>query len=153
MGSQVYGDKEDRRRRYKQAVGVDMLEGPGVDVVADLEEGPPNIGLFGHIECMSVLEHSRRPWLLAETLDRLLMYGGTIFVTTPFCWRYHGYPNDYWRFTVQGIKELFPSIKWSATAYAHRALVDDTKKIPVQKIGGFPYYPRTETMAFGMKSL
>jgi hypothetical protein len=151
VGSQIYAGKEDRRKRYRQAVGVDMLDGPGVDVVADLEEGPPEIGLFGHIECMSVLEHSRRPWLLAENLQTMLVSGGTIFVAVPFCWRVHNYPGDYFRFTVQGIKLLFPGIDWKAAAYAHTSLTPCDEKVPVHKVDGFPYYPRTELLAFGVK--
>lgn len=153
VGSQVYREKEDRRKRYPDATGVDMLAGPGVDVVANLEEALPDLGLFAHIECMSVLEHSRRPWLLAANLERLLVRGGSIFVTVPFCWRYHGYPDDFWRFTVQGIGELFPSVEWKAAAYVHRDITADQKRLPIQKIGGFPYLPRTEVMAFGLKRL
>jgi len=150
VGSQVYGEKEDRRKRYSNVVGVDMLAGPGVDVVANLEE-PVSIGAFAHIECMSVLEHSARPWLLAGNLETLLEPGGTIFVTVPFIWRYHGYPSDFWRFTIQGIRALFSGIEWRDTAYGYRTLIGEKDKIPLQRFGGYPFYPRTETFAFGFK--
>lgn len=153
VGSQIYAGKEDRRKRYWSVVGVDMLEGPGVDLVADLEEAlPPDMGTFSHIECMSVLEHSRRPWLLAANLQAMLEDGGTIYVAVPFCWRYHSYPKDYFRFTLDGIAALFPEIQWQASAYAHQDLTPTDEKVPVKKIDGFPYYPRTELLAFGVKS-
>lgn len=153
MGSQIYAGKEDRRKRYQDVSGVDMLEGPGVDLVADLEEPPPpSMGTFSHIECMSVLEHSRRPWLLAANLQALLEVGGTIFIAVPFCWRYHAYPNDFFRFTFQGIEALFAAVQWSASAYAHKALTPTDTKIPGKKVDGFPYYPRTELLAFGVKT-
>jgi hypothetical protein len=151
VGSQVYAGKEDRRKRYADVVGIDMLEGPGVDVVADLEE-PQAIGAFSHIECMSVLEHSKRPWLLAANLQTMLEVGGTIYVAVPFIWRFHGYPSDFWRFTFQGIGALFPDIEWKAAAYAHKTLTLIDAKVPAKKIEGFPYYPRTETLAFGVKA-
>lgn len=154
VGSQIYAGKEDRRKRYQDALGVDMLDGPGVDLVGDLEEPvPPSmVGAFSHIECMSVLEHSRRPWLLAGNLQAVLESEGTIFVAVPFCWRVHNYPADYWRFTYQGIEALFPGVQWRAAAYAHEALTWVDTKVPVKKIEGFPYYPRTELLAFGVKS-
>lgn len=151
VGSQVYREKEDRRKRYPDVVGVDMLPGPGVDVVANLEEDLPDIGQFMHVECMSVLEHSRRPWLLAANIERLMVDGASLFVAVPFCWRYHGYPNDYFRFTLEGLAELFPSIEWTATAYAHRELTPNGGRIRAHKVGGYPYFPRTEALAFGYK--
>lgn len=152
VGSQIYAGKEDRRKRYPDAVGVDMLEGPGVDVVVDLEGPIPDDWAFSHIECMSVLEHSRRPWLLAANLQAMLEEGGTIYVAVPLMWRFHGYPSDYWRFTFQGIEALFPDIHWRAAAYAHTSLTPCDEKVPSKKIDGFPYYPRTELLAFGVKA-
>jgi len=35
-----------------------------------------------------------------------------IFISALFSWRIHGYPNDFWRFTPEGIKELFPNLKF-----------------------------------------
>ena len=149
-GSRVYGDKEDRRKRYANAVGVDMSEGPGVDVVADLEADFLQ-GSFAHIECMSVLEHCRRPWLMAANLERMLEPGGTIFITVPFVWRVHGYPDDYWRFTVSGVKSLFNEIEWTHEAYSHRVLCK-AEEVPAVKAGeDWPYFARTEVAVFGRK--
>ena len=33
-----------------------------------------------------------------------------MIVCVPFAWKFHGYPSDYWRFTHEGIKQLFPNI-------------------------------------------
>jgi hypothetical protein len=151
VGSQIYAGKEDRRKRYADVVGIDMLEGPGVDVVADLEE-PQAIGTFSHIECMSVLEHSRRPWLLAANLQTMLEVGGTIYVAVPWVWRYHAYDHDYFRVSPDGIRALFPMIDWEVIVYAHMAITPEGAKIPSKKVDGFPYYPRTEVLGFGVKA-
>lgn len=37
---------------------------------------------------------------------------GVVFISVPFCWKIHGYPSDYWRFTPEAIKVLFPEIKF-----------------------------------------
>lgn len=151
VGSRIYGSREDRRARHAQAVGVDMLPGPGVDVVLDMETpAVATLGVFAHIECVSVLEHSRRPWLLAANLERLLQPGGTLHLTAPFIWRVHGYPHDYWRFTIDGIRTLLPGISWDALVYAH---VFETPKnhIPRTEVEGMPYFARTEVCGFGRR--
>lgn len=149
VGSHIYRNKEDRRKRYPDGVGWDMIEGDGVDRVIDLEEPlPDDAGTFAHIECMSVIEHSRRPWKLAENVENLLQLSGTLHVSAPFVWRVHGYPDDLWRFTTSGIRELFPLIEWSALMYANQGLTMKVKRIAVDN---FWYYPRTDVVGFGMK--
>lgn len=152
VGSRIYLGREDRRAAHAQAVGVDMLPGPGVDAVINMEEPAAlALGTFAHIECVSVLEHSRRPWLLAANLERMLQPGGTLYLTVPFIWRVHGYPDDYWRFTLTGVRELLPGITWDALVYAH---VFETSKnhIPRTTVGGFPYFARTEVCGFGRRA-
>jgi len=147
----VYENNIDRRARFKDAVGVDMTAGTAVDVVADIEEDVTGLGLFAHIDCHSVLEHARRPWLLAANLQRMLMPGGTIYVQVPFVWRVHSYPSDLWRFTAEGIRQLFPAINWTRISYAHIDL-SDKSKVPAQEIDGHLYFAKTEICAFGVKN-
>lgn len=149
VGSQVYKGREDRRLKYSYVVGVDMLPGPGVDVVLNMEE-EHDLGLFDHVECLSVLEHSPRPWLLAANIQRLMKPGASLFVAVPLVWGIHGYPNDYWRMTPEGVKLMFPEIRWEALMLAGRVL-HAGPKMKVIKDGGFPYLPRTETAGFGYK--
>lgn len=151
-GSKVYGSKCDRRLAFDDALGVDMLEGEGVDRVLDLEEPlPADMGTFAHVECCSVLEHSRRPWLLAANLERVLAAGGTLYVTVPFVWRVHAYPSDYFRFTTEGIRQLFPGIEWHSLVYAHLSLTAKSK-VPSRMLDGHPYFARTEVCGFGVKA-
>lgn len=154
VGSKIFSEREDRRLRYPQVLGVDIQAGDGVDRVLDLEEPlPDDIGRFHHIECMSVLEHSKRPWKMAANLERVLKPGGTLLVTAPFVWRVHGYPNDYWRFTKDGVRALFSHISWVRMAYAHETLKYNDYVPQLDKAGGgHPYLARTEVLAFGRKT-
>ena len=152
VGSRVYKEKEDRRKRYDNVVGVDMLEGEGVDLVLNLEEPlPEDIGQFEHIECMSVLEHSRRPWLLAENIERLMAPGGTIFLSVPFIWRIHAYPSDYFRFTPEGIRAIMPGIEWDKLMLATNILTPGDV-VGRTLVNGHPYLARTETVGFGVRA-
>ena len=92
-------------------IGLDMQEGKYVDIVHNLNE-PIRISPVDAVFCFSVLEHCNKPWLVSENISNALKTGGLLLLSVPFQWKIHGYPNDYWRFTPNGIKELFPAIKW-----------------------------------------
>lgn len=87
--------------------GLDIQNGEGVDVVADVH-CLPNIwkNKFTGILCSEVLEHTKRPWIALPELFRVLQPGGTIVITTLLCFHIHGYPEDYYRFTDLGLKTL-----------------------------------------------
>lgn len=153
VGSMVVHDKPDRRLLFDDALGVDMRAGPGVDLVHDFEQPIPSdlVGAFDHVECMSVLEHTARPWLVAENVIRAMRIGASLFVSVPFVWRVHGYPDDFWRMTANGVRALFGSaILWDSVRYCAETLITPGEKLPAVKIGNdHPYLPRMETAAFG----
>lgn len=156
VGSRVYPGREDRRALYQQAEGWDAIAGEGVDHVVNLEGelSPADVGLFTHIECISVLEHTPRPWLVTANLERLLMRGGTLFLTVPFVWRVHAYPDDFWRFTVSGVRALFTRLGWIALRYAHIKLTKPEEKGATAAINvhDYPYLARAEVCAFGSRA-
>lgn len=151
-GSRVYPGRTDRRLLYEgRAVGWDALAGEGVDLVVDLEQPMlDECAEFDHIDCLSVLEHTKRPWLVAANLERLMLPNATLFITVPFIWREHAYPSDYWRFTIAGLCSLFRRVEWSQVLYAHTALTKEGEKISGTKVKEFPFFARTETCAFGV---
>jgi len=121
VGSRDYGSTPNLRELFPEEtyVGLDMSEGKSVDLVLDLTlpfdqiDNALNAQRFNTIFCLSVLEHVDKPFVMAENLTRLLQSGGKIFISAPFAWKFHGYPSDYWRFTHEGIKKLFPELKFS----------------------------------------
>ena len=122
VGSKEYGSTSTFRETYRghEYVGIDMAEGPGVDVVVDLTEtfAPLPEGHFALAICCSVLEHVRKPWLFAENLTRLVRPGGHLYMSVPWVWRYHPYPDDYFRFSAAGVRALFEGFSWSNLAYS-----------------------------------
>lgn len=148
VGSRVYPGRIDRRTLFAHADGLDMLDGPGVDMVRDLEE-PLDAEPYDHVDCVSVLEHCRRPWLVAENLQRLMRPGSSIFVSVPFIWRIHAYPHDYWRLTPDCLRVIFPRVEWLALKLASETLRSGPK-IPGERIRGYVHMPRTETVGFGV---
>lgn len=152
VGSRVFGEKIDRRTLYAEAVGVDMEAGAGVDVVMDLEDGDiASLGLFDHVDCLSVLEHSRRPWLLAANIERLMAPGATIYLSVPFVWRLHEYPGDFFRYTDQGVRALFQNIQWAHLSYASEKLRTD-HYLKASPMHSYPYLPRCEVFGWGLRT-
>lgn len=152
IGSKVYADKEDRRKRYSDCVGIDMLPGDGVDIVMDLEkESMFEVfkDRFAHVECLSVLEHMRKPWIAAREIEASMEPGSTIFLSVPFVYRVHGYPSDYFRMTTDGVRALFPNISWKHLMFAGHTLIPEGSKLEKEMHGTHPYYPRTDVVGFG----
>lgn len=122
VGSKAYDDVDRVRMIFaneKDFVGIDMLEGENVDFVIDLTRPFAEVDdilqgkRFRSIYCLSVLEHCDNPFLMAENLSRLLADDGVLYVSVPHAWKFHGYPSDYWRFTHEGIKKLFPDLSFA----------------------------------------
>ncbi len=125
IGSRDYGNTSSFREFYRgyQYIGVDLTEGKGVDVVADLTAGigdlPSNHFALGI--CCSVLEHVHKPWLMAENITRLMRPGGKLYISVPWVWRYHPYPDDYFRFSFRAVKSLFEHFHWDRAYYSTTA--------------------------------
>jgi len=122
IGSKDYGSTASFRDLYRGAeyVGADLEAGKGVDVVVDLTEGLGGLGegRFALAICCSVLEHTPRPWVMAENIIRLLRPGGMLYLSVPWVWRYHAYPDDYFRFSPRAVQSLFPGLEWQQAAYS-----------------------------------
>lgn len=117
---QVLDEKElTWRKRFagKRFIGIDLDKGPNVDAVADITrplaevKAALAVSQFNGIICPHVLEHVQNPFAAAETLAGLLAPGGLLFVQTPWVQAFHAYPDDYWRFSVSGLLQLFPGLE------------------------------------------
>jgi SAM-dependent methyltransferase len=88
--------------------GIDLVAGPGVDVVGDFCDYycSPNVDL---IICTEMLEHAP-DWRKAITkMKHALRPGGVILLTTRSIGfaRHHEHPGDFWRFSMPQIADIF----------------------------------------------
>lgn len=96
--------------------GIDFQTGINVDFKIDITWDLKKIidplpkTHFNCIICNSVLEHVDNIFVAAKNITELLSHNGILLISVPFVWEEHGYPNDYWRFTPNGIKYLFPQL-------------------------------------------
>jgi hypothetical protein len=112
-------------------LGVDIEEGPGVDIVAsshdllnmddfNVDDGTydGDYRKFDIVVCLEMLEHDIKFWRTMYVIGELLAEGGLLFLSArgatvgklgqrngESMWE-HGYPHDYWRFLPQSVPEL-----------------------------------------------
>jgi len=95
------GELIDLRSHFpeREYLGVDIRPGPGVDLVADVEDLPLDDASVGAVIAMNTFEHVRKFWRGFDEIRRVLRPDGMLLVSCPFNVMIHGYPSDYWRFT------------------------------------------------------
>lgn len=77
------------------------------NIGADLsKELPIDSNCIDNIVCLEVLEHLPEPYLLISEAFRILKPKGKIILSTPFQWREHEQPWDYYRYTRYGLEYL-----------------------------------------------
>ena len=91
-------------------VGIDEVEGPGVDVVSPFSSELSVVDSIGVVLCLDVLEHVAEPVELIHHLVRFrARYNAWLIVSTHLNMQYHPEPGvygDYWRFSGAGLMRL-----------------------------------------------
>jgi SAM-dependent methyltransferase len=90
-----------------RVVCVDIAEGAGVDLVADAHD--MHMVASDSVDCVvtvSTLEHVRYPQKVVAEIHRILKPGGYVYVNVPFVFPFHGDPDDFYRFSCNGITIL-----------------------------------------------
>lgn len=90
-----------------KVVCVDMLDAPGVDLVADAHD--MHMVEDNSVDCVvtvSVLEHVRYPQKVVAEIFRILKPGGIVYVNVPFVFPFHADPDDFYRFSCNGVDIL-----------------------------------------------
>jgi SAM-dependent methyltransferase len=65
---------------------------------------------FDGIGCFAVMEHTRKPWMVAREIYRMLKPGGKIWIDWPFLQPVHGYPSHYFNATREGLRSIFVDV-------------------------------------------
>jgi len=87
-------------------VNIDYDAFPSVDIVTDINKLPFRSNSVDGVICESVFEHLLEPEKTVAEIFRILQPQGKLYVVTPFMLGYHASPNDYFRWTEYGMREL-----------------------------------------------
>lgn len=107
------------QNRVASYTGTDIEAGIDVDVQCDLLDpsNPLPKNYYDLVICCSVMEHVPNPWDLAKNISELVAPGGKLYICVPWAWKYHPYPDDYYRFSFRAIEYLYPNFTWDRYAY------------------------------------
>jgi len=88
-------------------VNLDIAPFPNVHVAATATNIPFGDGTFDVVRNHAVLEHVREPDRVIAEILRVLRPGGHVYTEVPFLQHFHAYPNDFQRYTIQGLRRAF----------------------------------------------
>jgi len=96
-------------RPIKNAINIDPYR--QADIKAFGENLPFTDNSIDLAICVGVLEHVKKPLDIVNEIKRVLKPNGLIYIEVPFLQPFHAAPNDYYRWTENGILELCKDFK------------------------------------------
>jgi predicted SAM-dependent methyltransferase len=110
LGSRdVNGSPRPYYSNCEEYIGIDLIDGKGVDIVMDAHDIWKKFGndSFDVVIDMSLLEHDKNFWVTIENINKVLKKGGYhIFVVPTFNFPIHNYPSDYWRVSKAAVEYI-----------------------------------------------
>jgi len=94
-------------RPISKAINLDLnSQRINVDVIGDAHTLPFKSNTFDCIYCVAVLEHVKNPSIVISEFKRVLKLNGKVYMEMPFLQPFHGAPTDYYRTTIDGLREM-----------------------------------------------
>ena len=89
-------------------IGIDVLPGPGVDIVCDAHHMTSAIKQkYDYVFSISVFEHLLMPWKVALEMNAVMHDGSYAYIQSHQAWPLHEEPWDFWRFSTNAWNGLF----------------------------------------------
>lgn len=127
----------DFRAAARSYLGMDILDGPNVDVVGDAHQLSTLIPdrQFDLIYSQYVFEHLAMPWVVVSEINKLLRPSADVIVLTNHSIGLHDLPWDFWRFSESAWNALFNADTGFALVSA--GLGEPVKITPLRYHDGF----------------
>lgn len=114
IGSRIVSPgSSSKRPLFPQAIsftGFDIYPDENTDVIGDAHQLSRYFRdeKFDAVFSIAVFEHLAMPWLVAREINKILKTGGITFHGSHFSWPLHEVPWDFYRYSDEGFKSLFP---------------------------------------------
>lgn len=90
--------------------GVDIKEGPGVDIICNAENLIEKFGenSFDVVISTELLEHVKDWKKVIMNIKKICKPGGIMLITTrSYGFTYHSWPYDFWRYELEDMQNIF----------------------------------------------
>ncbi len=90
-------------------IGIDLIEDSSVDIVMNADDIVDVFGKesFDIVLSMEMMEHTKDWRKSLSGLKSVCKVGGIIIITSPSVgYPYHGYPDDYWRYEPEDLRDI-----------------------------------------------
>lgn len=98
-------------RLGKEFINIDVFPFPEVDIVANATHLPFKNNSVDAAVSESLFEHVPDAVMVAKEMVRVVKPGGFVYVSAPFIHPYHASPDDFNRWTISGLKHMFPELE------------------------------------------
>lgn len=93
----------------REYIGIDMVPGPGVDIVCRAEQLVEKFGRdsFDVVISCTTLEHIKNWRSTISNMKNICKPDGLLIMVVPSVWPFHAFPHDYWRYSGEDIRQIF----------------------------------------------
>jgi SAM-dependent methyltransferase len=93
----------------REYIGIDIVPGPGVDIVCRAEQLVEKFGRdsFDVIISCTTLEHIKDWRATISNMKNICTPNGLLIIIVPSVWPFHAFPHDYWRYSGEDIRQIF----------------------------------------------
>jgi SAM-dependent methyltransferase len=97
----------------QRIINFDVAATGVVQIIGDALRLPFRDGVFDLVISQEAVEHVPDPFLAVREMARVLRPGGRLYLQAPFIIGYHPGPEDYWRFTRAGMRQILEQAELS----------------------------------------
>lgn len=110
LGAGTVKYKSILMKNAEEYVACDSKKHENIDTICDVKNlvFPPES--FDTVISTQVFEHVDNPFIVAQEIKKVLKTSGNAIITAPFMFPFHADPKDNFRFSREGLEEIFKSI-------------------------------------------
>jgi SAM-dependent methyltransferase len=98
-------------REHPNVINLDLFPFPEVDIIALGNKMPFCDDAFDAVCSEQVLEHVHKPQEVIAEMIRVTKPGGLIYISVPFIYPYHPSPDDFSRWSIEGVTAMLWTCK------------------------------------------